>query len=118
MGTFDIIEYLSGLTGFVLDKSVLKRIAIERDVENITSYGQLDNRMRDLLLADLLFVILLSPDVMASYSLQHGQFKQSIGSQTINNRDDLYELMSSLYKKWGDEKLDTIPSMGNLTWME
>ena len=39
---FDILDYLSGLTAYVFDKSVLKRVAMERDVMGATSIDDLD----------------------------------------------------------------------------
>ena len=53
---FDVIDYLSGLTGFIFDKAVLKRIALDRGVSDVTEYSQLDGMTKDLLLADLLYV--------------------------------------------------------------
>ena len=44
MEEFDILEYLSGLTGYVFDKAVLKRIAWEREVSDVTSFDELDVR--------------------------------------------------------------------------
>ena len=48
-GTFDIIRYMSGLTGFVFDKAVLERVALERGVAEVESYNDMDVRTRDLL---------------------------------------------------------------------
>jgi hypothetical protein len=58
---FDILDFLSGLTGYVFDKSVLTRIAWERDVTDVTSYDELDAKTIDLLRADLLYTAYLSP---------------------------------------------------------
>ena len=37
---FDILQYMSGLTGFTFDKAVLVRIALERGVSAVTEYAQ------------------------------------------------------------------------------
>ena len=119
MGQFDIIRYLSGLTGFVFDKDVLSTIAIDRGVADIQSADQLDEKTKDLLLADLLFIAYISPNVTASHSNSHGSFTQTVGSQTINDKQGIYKMMIALYSKWGDEKLNLIPNAsGGLTWME
>ena len=60
---FDIIEFLSGLTNYVFDKAVLKRIALDRGVLSVTSYSELDDKTKDLLRADLLLAAYLSPNV-------------------------------------------------------
>lgn len=71
MAQFDIITYLEGLTAFVFDKAVLTRIAMERDVSDITDFKSLTQKQKDLLLADLLFVIYTSPNYTASQTNQH-----------------------------------------------
>lgn len=118
-GQFDIIRYLSGLTGFVFDKDVLWRIAIERGVSDVQDISEIDQKTKDLLFADLLFVIYMSPNSMASSSHKHGTFEQTVGSQTINDKQGIYKMMIALYKKYGDEKLEIVPNAsGNLVWME
>lgn len=107
------------MTGFVFDKDVLWNIAVNRGVANVRIAEELDQRTKDLLLADLLFVVYMSPNVMASQTNQHGQFVQTVGSQTINDKDGIYKMMVALYRKWGDEKLELIPdASGTLRWME
>ena len=54
---FDIIEYLSGLFTFTFDKAVLKRIALERGVYDVSDYSELDTQTKDLLKADLMYAI-------------------------------------------------------------
>lgn len=116
---FDIIEYLSGLTGFVFDKAVLQRIAMERGVCNVKSIYELDRRTKDLLLADLLYTVYLSPNTMASYTHAHGTYNNVIGSQVITDKKGLYNVFLSLYKKWNDDKLEEIESAeGGLQWLE
>ena len=103
MATFNIISYLSGMTGFAFDKAILERIATERGVTEVFDYSQLDAKTKDLLLADLYYVIYTSPTSSASYSVAHGAFKESVGSQTINDRTNIYNIMVELYRKWGEE---------------
>lgn len=117
---FDIIDYLSGLTGYVFDKAVLNRIAWEREVDSVTSYDELDPKMRDLLRADLLYVAYLSPSTWASHTQQHGSYSQTIGSQTITNqeKDRLYNSFISIYKKYDDAMLEKIETeQGLLQWL-
>lgn len=119
MAEFDIIEYLSGLTGFVFDKSVLKRIALDRGVSDIRSYSDLDSRTKELLRADLLYTAYLSPDVIASSTKQHGSYTQTVGSQTVYDRRWLYNSFITIYHKYDDEKLEAAESSdGGLQWLE
>lgn len=116
---FDIIEYLSGLTGFVFDKAVLKRIAYDRDVYYVQEYAELDDKTKELLRADLLYTAYISPNVWASSTHAHGSFSQTIGSQTIyvEEKERLYNAFISIYKKYDDAKLYEIEDNGNLQWL-
>lgn len=118
---FDIIEYLSGLTGYVFDKAVLKRIALDRNVHEVKDYSELDKATRDLLFADLLYVAYISPNVWASSTQSHGSYTKTIGSQTTYTEDKerLYNQIVSIYKKYNDEKLEEIEnSDSNLQWLD
>lgn len=117
---FNIIEYLSGLTGYVFDKAVLKRIAIERQVDLVTSYDELDVKTKELLKADLLLTAYLSPNVWASSTQSHGSYTKTIGSQTLYNeeKERLYNMFVSTYKKYDDDKLVEIQELdSNLQWL-
>ena len=118
---FDIIDYLSGLTGFVFDKAVLNRIAWERGVDSVTSYEALDSKTKDLLRADLLYVAYLSPNTWASHTNQHSSYSQTVGSQTITttDRERLYNTFIAIYKKYDDAMLAEIDDeQGCLQWVE
>lgn len=118
MATFDIIEYLSGMTAFVFDKPVLKRIALERGIDGVTNHSELTQQQKDLCYADMLFVVYTSPNTTASYSASHGTFKKSVGSQTINDKQGIYNIMVSIYGKYSDEKLSVVQEMqSNLEWI-
>ena len=121
METFDIIEYLSGLTQFVFDKAVLKRIAYDRDVIEVTDYEELDAKTRDLLRADLLYAAYISPNVWASSSQSHGSYTKTVGSQTIYTEDKerLYNTFVGIYKKYEDPMLEEVESSdsGSLQWL-
>ena len=117
-GQFEIYDYLSGLTGFYFDKAVLKRIAMRRGVLNATNIGDIDQRMEDLLTADLLMTAYMSPTSTPSMTKQHGSYSQTVGSQTINSKRDIYNIFVHLYRKWGDDKLEEAESLdGDLQWM-
>ena len=107
---FDILEYLSGLTSFVFDKAVLKRIALDRGVMSVTSYSELDDKTKDLLRADLLLAAYLSPNVWASYTQSHGSYSQTTGSQTIDieEKERIYNMLRKIYSKYDDAKLEEI----------
>lgn len=117
---FDIIEYLSGITGFVFDKAVLNRIALDRGVHDVIAYEELDAKTKDLLRADLLYTAYLSPNVWASSTHSHGSYTNTIGSQTIyaEEKERLYNSFINIYRQYEDEKLEEIESSSNsLQWL-
>lgn len=117
---FDILDFLSGLTGFVFDKSVLARIAWERDIVDVTSFDELDAKTIDLAKADLYYTAYLSPNVWASQTNSHGSFARTTGSQTIlaSDRDRLFNTFTAIYRKYDDAKLDEIEAAeSNLQWL-
>ena len=115
----DIIDYLSGLTGFVFDKAVLQRIALDRQALNVDP-KELDVKTKDLLRADLLYTAYISPNVWASHTHAHGSFSQTTGSQTIYNEDKerIYNVFMGIYRKYNDEKLEEIEDSSTLQWLE
>lgn len=113
---FDIIKYLSGLLGgFVFDRATLEAIAWEREVTDVTSFDELDDKTKDLLKADLARAAYYSPNVWASSSQSHGSYSRSIGSQTLyeGNRERLYNIFSTIYKKYEDKALEEITDTDN-----
>ena len=121
MNEFNIIEYLSGLTGYIFDKSILNRIAAEREVSDVTDYEELDAKTKDLLKADLLYTAYFSPNIMASSTVSHGSFTQTVGSQTLYAREKerLYNMFYYIYEKYEDDKLEEVKSNGaSLQWID
>lgn len=119
MGTFDIIEYLSGLTQFVFDKSSLVRVAYDRGVIGVTAYEELSQMQKDLLRADLLYSAYMSPTIWASSTNSHGNYTNSVGGQTLqySDRERLYNTFVSIYEKYDDPMLEFIEDRGYLQWL-
>lgn len=113
---YSVIDYMSGLTAYVLDEAIFKSIALERGVLD-KGAGELTQRERDLLEADILRRVYLGPETMPSFSRQHGQFSTTTGQQTIQRRERLLDRIRALYGKWDDPALDSL-EQGTLTWME
>ena len=106
--TFDILEYMSGLTGFTFDKAVLKRIAFDRGVNNVTEYEELTKRDKDLITADLLLTAYLSPTIWASFNQSHGSFKKGIGAQSMYNKEEILDYLRRIYGLYDDPKLEEL----------
>lgn len=106
---FDILQYMSGLTGFTFDKAVLVRIALDRGVDEVTEYDELSEQDKDLLTADLLLAAYLSPTIWASFTQSHGSYKKGIGSQSMYNKEEILDYLRGIYEKYEDPMLDKVP---------
>ena len=117
---FDIIEYLSGLTGFVFDKATLKRVALDRGVYEIVNYSDLDSKTKDLLRADLLYTAYISPNVWASSTQSHGSYSKTIGQQTLYSEDKkrIYNEFIRIYTEYDDPKVQDIEPDGGMEWLD
>lgn len=118
---FDIIEYLSGVTQYTFDKAVLKRIALERGVNEVKSFDELTPKDKELIRADLLYTAYLSPNVWASSTQSHGSYTKTIGSQTVyvKEKERLYNIFTGIYRKYEDDKLQEIEgNEATLQWLD
>lgn len=115
--TKSVLDYLSGLTAFALEESVLVRIALDRGVTEEDTVKELDLKTKELMHADILFTVIYGPSDLPSFTHQHGQFSHTMGKQNFGDKDRLYALMRSIYKKYDDPKLDILEESA-LSWMD
>lgn len=106
---FDILQYMSGLTGFTFDKAVLTRIALKRGVNEVTEIEELTEKDEDLITADLLLTAYLSPTIWASFNQSHGSYKKGIGSQTMYNKEEILDFLRKIYELYDDPMLAKVP---------
>lgn len=117
--TFDVIEYLSGLTNFVFDKAVLKRVAYRRGISEAESYDDVDENTERLCIKDLLVTILRGPWSTASSTNKHGNFETIIGQQTItaNALEEIKAQIRQLNRELDLEEDDGIPQSATNVWV-
>lgn len=119
---FNIISYLAGMTGFVFDKDVLQRIALDCGVSEVTDYSELTQENKDRCKIALLRTILETPYSTASHTSKHGEWQEQIGSQSLTAayREDIKAQLKKLAEKYDDEELlEELEDMGaTLQWME
>lgn len=119
-GSFDIYDYLSGLTGYVFDISVLKRVALNQGVSEVADYSELTEGQKDRCKIELLETLLITPHQSASQTNKHGEWQTQTGSQTLTAAvlDNINRELGRLYKKYDEQdKLDAIND-GTLQWLE
>lgn len=118
---FNIINYLAGMTGFVFDKDVLQRIALDCGVSEVTDYKELTQENKDRCMIALLRTILNTPYSTASHTSKHGEWQEQIGSQSLTEayREEIKAQLKKLAEKYDDEELlEELEDMGaNLQWM-
>lgn len=118
---FNIINYLAGMTGFVFDKDVLQRIALDCGVSEVTDYSELTQENKDRCMIALLRTILNTPYSTASHTSKHGEWQEQIGSQSLTAafREDIRAQLKKLAQKYDDEELlEELEDMGaTLQWM-
>lgn len=116
--TFDIIDYLSGMTNFVFDKAVLRNVALECGVLGTPSFADLTQEQKDSCKIMLLETIVFGPYQTASSTNKHGQWERQVGAQTITAAalESIKAELRRLYKKRGDEdKIDALDEAGGET---
>lgn len=120
--TFNIIDFIAGLYPYVFDIAVLRRVAYDCGVIEITEYSELTEEQKDRCRIALLETLVLNPYQTASQTSKHGEWQEQTGSQmtTAKNIESIKNGLKMLYKKYGeDEKLEQLESeTANLEWME
>ena len=119
---FNIIDFIAGLYPYVFDIAVLRRVAYDCGVIEITEYSELTEEQKDRCRIALLETLVLNPYQTASQTSKHGEWQEQTGSQmtTAKNIEGIKNELKRLYKKYGDdEKLEQLESeTANLEWME
>lgn len=120
--TFNIIDFIAGLYPYVFDIAVLRRVAYDCGVIEITEYSELTEERKDRCKIALLETLVLNPYQTASQTSKHGEWQEQTGSQmtTAKNIESIKNELKRLYNKYGeDEKLEQLESeTANLEWME
>lgn len=120
--TFNIIDFIAGLYPYVFDIAVLRRVAYDCGVIEITEYSELTEEQKDGCRIALLETLVLNPYQTASQTSKHGEWQEQTGSQmtTAKNIESIKNELKRLYKKYDeDEKLEQLESeTANLEWME
>lgn len=117
---FDPIAYLNGLTRFVFEKDVLVNIAYENGLMTVSDRAEIDESTKDHCLISLYEMVVNGPWSVASSSLQHGKFRQDVGSETVTAAiiQNLKDRLSLLYKKYKmEDKIESISNDGGMSWV-
>lgn len=114
---FDIIDYVANaLTGYTFNRKQVEYIVMGRGLSDVNDLGQLTQRDKDLLTADLLRIIYTTPSQTGSYTKSHGDYTNSEGAQTITDKAFVRDWMMGLYKKYGENPFPE-EIEGGLSWI-
>ena len=120
--TFNIIDFIAGLYPYVFDIAVLRRVAYDCGVIEITEYSELTEEQKDRCKMALLETLVLNPYQTASQTSKHGEWQEQTGSQmtTAKNIESIKNELKRLYRKYGmDEELEQLENeTANMEWME
>lgn len=120
--TFNIIDHIAGLYPYVFDIAVLRRVAYNCGVIDVTEYSEMTEEQEDRCRIALLETAVFNPYQSASQTSKHGEWQEQTGAQTTTakNIETIKNELKRLYKKYGeDEKLEALENDGaNLEWME
>lgn len=120
MAEFNIVKWLKNRIGYEVSTEKVEIIVMERGLQNVTDYAELTQKDKDLLLADVLFLLLTSATQTASKSWQSGGTTMSIGAQMLTGKAEFYNMMTGIYEKYNDPKLNIAESLntGYAQWLE
>lgn len=115
----EAISYVGGLTRYVFEKEALSRIACKRQVAVYGCACEVPEEVEDYCLMDLYKMVVTGPYSVAPSSLQHGNFRQDVGSETITSAmlKMVKAELKRLYKKYGlEDDAETIET-GETRWV-
>lgn len=117
--SFDPIAYLNGLTRFVFEDDALENIAYENGLMFISDHSEIDEYTKDHCLIALYELVINGPWSVASSSLQHGSYRQDVGSETVTAPiiQNLKDRLKALYKKYGEEEALGSMDSGSMSWV-
>lgn len=119
MAEFNIVKWLKNRIGYEIPTEKTEVIILERGLQNVTDYSELTQKDKDLLLADVLFLLLTSATQTASKSWSSGGTSMSIGAQMLTGKSEFYNMMMGIYKKYDDPKLSIAETLGGgVQWLE
>lgn len=114
--TFDILDWLSGITPYIFDRAVLQNVALEVGVSGITSFEDLTQYQKDHCEIALLKKVYFGPNTMAGSTHTHGAFTETIGPQqvTADVRERIFSRIKALEALYDE---DTIGDNGTVDWV-
>ncbi|MEZ3418350.1 MAG: hypothetical protein K1V99_03135 [Bacteroidales bacterium] len=106
MAAYTIEQYLRGKVDYDTPAEALKAILFDNNVEAGAPVEQLDERTRDLCLADLLMWLSSTSTATSGEYISDGGWQQQKSNKNVFDRDGLRRRAMAIYAKWAPEKSD------------
>ena len=108
MAAYTIEQWLVGMVDFNVPEATIKAILFNNKVTEGTSASDVDERERDLCLADLLVWLSSSSTATSGEYISDGGWQHQKANKVVVDRAGLIARARDLYKKWNSEKANSV----------
>ena len=108
MAAYTIEQWLIGKVDFNVPESAIKAILFDNQVADGTPVANIEERERDLCLADLLMWLSSSSTVSSGELISDGGWQHQKSNKNVFNRAGMVERAKTLYRKWNSEKANSV----------
>lgn len=108
MAAYTIEQWLVGMVDFNVPEATIKAILFNNKVTEGTSASDVDERERDLCLADLLVWLSSSSTATSGEYISDGGWQHQKANKVVVDRAGLIDRARDLYKKWNSEKANSV----------
>lgn len=107
MAAYTIEQWLIGMVDFNIPEATLKAILFNNEVQEGTPVTGVDERERDLCLADLLMWLSSSSTATSGEYISDGGWQHQKSTKNVFDRSSLTARAKALYQKWGSDKAES-----------
>lgn len=113
MAVFTIEQWLKGMVDFDVPNETIMAILFNNKVGMGSDVTMLDERSKDLCLADLYMWLATSSSATSGEYISDGGWQHQKSNKVVVDRAGLRAAALRLYQKWGSEKADS--ARGSIT---
>ena len=108
MAAYTIEQWLQGKVDFNVPEAAIKAILFDNNVKDGTSVSSVQERERDLCLADLLMWLSSSSTATSGEYISDGGWQHQKSTKNVFDRSSLVARAKALYQKWNPEKAESV----------
>lgn len=107
MAAYTIEQWLQGKVDFDVPEAAIKAILFDNQVNDDTPVSRVEERERDLCLADLLMWLSSSSTATSGESISDGGWQHQKSTKNVFDRAGFAARAKALYQKWGSDKAES-----------